>query len=346
MSNENFQYNIPKLSINERINFFSEFHSYLGSSIPLTTALKNIQTYSNSGKIKQIAKFLLDEIDNGENFSTSILKFKNTIGNVYCNLMSIGAQSGELPKILKDIHTSLKKQRTTLYTLIRASVYPAFLLLMLIGATLLLLFFIAPRLANQYQNATGEELTQNMKLLQNIAVALSGNIFVIIIFAALLIFGTVRGIKYLLKSGAGVKFPVIGAVIRYYNLSVFSKLLAIAYSAGLPITHGILLATEPLHNEFIQKKLFKCSTYIAKHSLADSFAGTGFFNPQMISKLQAGEQTGRIDEALQEISTEIDETLETVIGSALQMLEPILMIIIAVFIVFFGSSLMSSLFML
>lgn len=345
MGKDNFQYNIPKLSLNERINFFSEFHSYLGSSIPLTTALSNMQTYSNSTKIKRIAITLLREIDNGENFADAILKFKNTIGNVYCNLMSIGAQSGELPKILKDIHSSLKKQRTTLYNLIRASIYPAILFIMLIGASLLLLFFIAPRFA-RFQNNMGENLTENMNFLQNLATGLSSNIFFIVFVFVLIIISAVRFFKYLLKSELGVKFPVIGAVIRYYNLSTFSKLLAIAYAAGMPITHGILLACEPLTNEFIQKKLFKCSTFIAKHSLADSFAGTGFFTPQMISKLQAGEQTGRLDETLQEISNEINETLETVISSALQMFEPVLMTVIAVFLVIFGSTLMNTIFML
>lgn len=305
-----------------------------------------MQTYSNSSKIKHIAINLLSEIDKGENFANAILKFKNTIGNVYCNLMSIGAQSGELPEILKDIHSSLKKQRTTLYNLIRASVYPAILLIMLIGATLLLLLFIAPRLAEQYRNASGEDLPQTLALTQRLGDVIGSNIFFIILVFGLIIYGCVRSFKYLLKSELGVKFPVIGAVIRYYNLSTFSKLLAIAYTAGLPITHGILLSSEPIQNEFIQKKLFKCSTYIAKHSLAESFAGTGFFTPQMISKLQAGEQTGRLDEVLQEISNEIDETLETVIGSALQMLEPLLMIIIAVFLTIFGTAMMRSIFML
>ena len=346
MGKDNFQYNIAKLSLTEKINFFSEFHSYLGSSIPLTTALNNMQTYSNNPKIKRIAINLLSEIDKGENFASAILKFKNTIGNVYCNLMSIGAQSGELPEILKDIHTSLKKQRTTLYNLIRASVYPAILIIMLIGARLLLLFFVAPRLAEQYQNVSGEDLPQTLALMQRLGDIIGGNIFFIILVFALVIYGFVRFFKHLLKSELGVKFPVIGAVIRYYNLSTFSKLLAIAYAAGMPITHGILLSSEPIQNEFIQKKLFKCSTYIQKHSLADSFAGTGFFTPQMLSKLQAGEQTGRLDEVLHEISSEIDETLETVIGSALQMLEPLLMIIIAVFLTIFGSAMMRSIFML
>lgn len=346
MANDTVQYNIPKLSLNEKINFFSEFHSYLGASIPLTTTLTNIEKYSASSKIKQIAKNLRQDLDRGENFAESILKFKHTIGNVYCNLMSIGAQSGELPNILHDIHDSLKKQRTTLINIIRASAYPAMLLLMLIGSGLLLVFFVAPRLANRYQSTTGEELTQNMTAMQSFANVLTDNIFFIIFVFGLIIWGIISFTKYLLKSELGTRFPVIGAVIRYYNLSVFAKLLAISYAAGLPITHGILLSCESVQNEFVQKKLFKCSTYIAKHPLAESFEGTGLFSPQMVAKLQAGEQTGQLDEALREISNDIDETLGAVLAAALQLLEPLLMIIIAGFIVFYGVNMMNTIFMI
>lgn len=345
MSKDNFQENLPKLSLNERVNFFSEFHSYLSSSIPITTALSNIQKYTNSFRVKEIAGKLLLEIDKGENFSNAILKFKKAFGGVYCNLMSVGAQSGDLPKILQEIHNSLKKQRTTIYNLIRAAIYPATLFLMLIAAFFLLIFFIAPRLSTQYQNTTGEAMTQNMSSMQAISAMFTDNWFFIIFVIGLFIWGLISGIKYLLKSEAGIKFPVFGAIIKFYNLSIFSKLLAISYSAGLPITHGILLSSEPVHNEYLQKKLIKCSTYISKHSLTDSFAGTGFFSPQMLSKIQAGEQTGNLDRALSEISEEIDETLETTLSAALQLVEPLLLIIIAGFIILFGTTLMNALFM-
>ena len=49
-------------------------------------------------------------MDNGVNLSDAILKFKKTIGAVYCNLISLGAQAGELPQILDDIYKSLKRQ--------------------------------------------------------------------------------------------------------------------------------------------------------------------------------------------------------------------------------------------
>lgn len=345
MSSDQIQYNISKLSLNEKINFFSEFQSYMGSSIPITTTLSNIQEYTNSVKIKTIAKLLLEDIDKGENFSNSILKFKKSIGNVYCNLMSIGAQSGELPKILKEIHESLKKQRTTIYTIIKASAYPAILIFMLIISAFLLIFFVSPRLAKQYQTTTGGELTQNMSSMQDLAAGLTGNWFFILFIIGLCFWGIVSFFKYLLKSELGIRVPIIGPIIKNYNLSTFAKLLAISYAAGLPITHGILLSCESVQNEFIQKKLFKCSTYITKHSLTESFGGTGLFEPQMISKLQVGEQTGNLDNSLHEISDEIDEALSTVLGAALQLLEPLLLVIIAGFIIYFGTSMMNIIFM-
>ncbi len=346
MSKEKFQHDISKLSLNEKINFFTEFYSYLGSAIPLTTTLANIQKYSNSPNVKEIAILLLAQVDKGENFADAILTFKKAFGNVYCNLMSIGAQSGELPKITKEILDSLKKQRSVIYQIIMASIYPAFLFFMLIGASLLLFFYIAPRLASQYQSVTGEGLTDNMKSMLSITTTLTNNWFFIIFTLGLIVWGIISFAKHLKKSELGIKFPVIGQFIRYYNLSIFSKLLAISYAAGLPISHGILLSSESVGNEFIQKKLVKCATYIARHPLADSFAGTGFFTPQMISKIQAGETTGKLDEVLHEISDEIDETLGTVVASGIQLLSPILMVIIAIFIIFFGSTLMNAIFMI
>ena len=346
MSNDILQYNISGLSLNEKVDFFSQLHSYLSSSIPITTALMNIQKYSNSKKIKLIAKKLLEDLDKGENFANSILKFKHSIGNVYCNLMSIGAQSGELPRILQEIHSSLKRHRTMLYNLIKASVYPAILILILIASSLLLVFFISPRMSAQYQMITGGELSQNMNAMENIANLLQNNWISLLIIFNIILWGIIRFAKYLLKSELGIVFPVIGKVIKYYNLSIFSKLLAISYAAGLPITHGILLSCESVQNEYIQKKLFKCSSYISKHSLSESFAGTGFFTPQMLSKIQAGEQTGKLDEVLHEISSEIDETLEMVLSSALRLIEPVLMLIIAGMAILYGTTMMNTLFMI
>ena len=109
---ERKQYDIPKMSLNQKIMFFEQFSMYLSSSIPVSSALQDMKKYAPSDKIKLIAHLLLKEMDRGINFSDAILKCKKGLGSTYCNLMSLGAQAGELPRILKDIWESLKQQRT------------------------------------------------------------------------------------------------------------------------------------------------------------------------------------------------------------------------------------------
>lgn len=326
------QYNLPKLSLWKRISFFEQFHTYLGSSIPLSTALTNMIKYSPNREIKVIAHILLEEIDRGENFSDAILKFKNALGGVYCNLMSIGAQSGELPKILKDIHSSLKKQRSIIYTIIKQCAYPAFIFfIILVPSVLTLLLYIVPRFSNYYQSLLGE-VPANLQAAQTFSAMFTNNWFFILTAAALFIWGSVKLTKSLLKSELGLSIPLIGKLIKYYNLSLFTKLLAIAYSAGIPITHGILISSESLPNQYIQKKLFQCSSMVTRKTFTETFASTNLFSPEMITKIQAGELTGELDNLLNEISNDIDEAFEIAISAILKLIEPVLMVIMAIFV--------------
>ena len=125
---------------------------------------------------------------------------------------------------------------------------------------------------------------------------------------------------------------------------MFTRLLAIAYAAGIPITHGIILSAEAVNNDYYKKLLYKCSSMITKNSFTETFAATKLFTPSMITKIQTGELTGELDKMLREISSDIDDSLETAVSAALKLVEPILMIIIAIFIVIYGTSIMSTIY--
>lgn len=331
------QYDIKKLSLNEKILFFEQFKTYISSSIPLSTTLQNIKKFTSNSKIENISQLLLKEIDKGVNFSDAILKFKQTLGAVYCNLMSLGAQSGELPKVLDDIQAALRQQRTINYMILKQIAYPAFLFFVLfIPAVCALFFFVIPRLSTSFETLLGST-PAHLQTLNTLSTALIKNIIPLLILLGAVIAGIIPGIKILLKSELLIQLPLIGPLVRYYNLSLFTKLLAISYKAGIPITHGVLISCDALPNKIIQTKLIKCSTLVTKIPLTNAIAQTNLFDPQMISKIQAGEITGELDKTLYEISKDIDEALETTISTVLKLIEPVLMIIMAILVCVYGS---------
>ena len=338
------QYKIKKMSLGTKILFFEQFKTYISSSIPISTSLTNISRYTDNSTIKLIAKILLKEMDNGVNLSDAILKFKDTIGSVYCNLISLGAQAGELPQILDDIYKSLKRQQKIRLNILKQLAYPAFLLFgMLVPSVAILGLFIAPRFAKLHETMSGS-IPSNISNIQQATALFQANWVFILIFTILIIWGGITLFKKIIKSKIGLQLPIINAVVRNYNLSMFTRLLAISYTAGIPITHGILLASEAVPNEYMKKILYKCSSMITKHPFTETFASTRFFSPSMITKIQTGELTGELDKLLREISNDIDNNLEAAVSALLKLVEPTLMIIIAIFIAIYGTSIMSTIY--
>lgn len=339
MAKKRFQYPYPKLSLNEKLLFFEQFSTYMSSSIPLTTTLQNIKTYCSNKHIKIVCRLLLKELDSGENFSDSILKFKNILGSAYCDLLSLGAQSGELPQIIKDIQETLKQQRTIIFTIIKQVAYPAFLFFVIfIPAVLILFFFIIPRISGSYEMLLGTPPAR-VQTLQAVSAMLIKNIIPLLILFAIVINAAIIAIKALIRSELLLQLPVIGKLVRFYNLSIFTKLLAISYKSGIPITEGILISSEALPNQIIKSQLIKCSPLVTRIPFTNAIGQTKLFTPSMISKIQAGELTGDLEKPLNEITQEINEALSTAISTLLKLIEPILTVIIGILVCFYGSML-------
>ena len=148
--------------------------------------------------------------------------------------------------------------------------------------------------------------------------------------------------KQALMSEQGLRLPVLGRAVKYYNLSSFSRLLAISYKAGIPITQAIMLSADSIPNKFMSGKLLKCSALVTQRPIAKVFGATGFFPPDLVMKIESGDMSGNLDKVLFEISEVINLKLETAITSALKLLEPILMILIGCVVGYYAYTLMSS----
>lgn len=333
--NSHIKIRVPALSLDEKIDFFTGFYTYVKASIPVSTALAKTIKYSSNAKIKEVALVMLRSLDNGEYFANIILKFDKALGSAYCHLLSVGMQAGELPQITKDILDALKKIRTLKRNVIKACVYPAIHFLMIFVAIMFLLFYIAPKMAKMAEMMTGS-VPPSLKVILGISEFISHTWIILI---PLIFFAFKFGIEWLKKSAKNetfIKIPMLGNIIKVYNLSMFSRVLAISYAAGVPITNAYTLSSEVVENTFIKNKLKKCSNMLPVSSLSAAITGTGLFEPHMVSKIESGEISGNIDEMLMEISDDIDEHLSTVVIAGIKVLEPVLMIIVAIFVLIFG----------
>ena len=168
------------------------------------------------------------------------------------------------------------------------------------------------------------------------------NFFILIPALILGVYFFQKWFRNFLKSKNILNLPVVGDAIKYYNLSSFTRLLAISYKAGIPITQGILLSASSVPNKYMSETLLKCSALVTKKPIAKVFAATRFFSRDMIMKIESGNMSGYLDKVLYEISETINLKLETAITSALKLLEPILMALIGCAVGYYAYTMMGT----
>ena len=321
--------NCTSLSLDEKIDFFTELYTYINSSIPISTGLTNIINNSSRKKINYIASTILKLIDNGENFSDSILRFENIIGSAYCNLLAAGYETGELPRISKEILETLKKQRSIKRNIIKSCAYPITLLIVFCIATLAMIFIIIPKVSAQAELMTG-------KIPLSLQIISKGWIF-IFAFIIFIVYMGIRLFKNMLKGKSVLQIPVLGKAVKEYNLSSFLRVLSLSYKAGIPIASAFTLSSKIIQNNYIKNRLILNSSMLAKGaSLSDTLRTTGLFEPQTISKIETGEIAGNLEEIFNDIVKNAEEHLETTLSAAMSVIEPAFIFIIGIFILIFG----------
>ena len=320
--------NCRPLSLDEKIDFFTEFYAYINSSIPITTSLTNIVNNTKNTKINNITSTILNFIDNGERFSDSILKFENILGSAYCNLLAIGDTTGEMPKITHEILEILKKQRTLKRNVIKSCTYPIALLIVFCIAMLALIFIIVPKISAMAKLMTGD-IPLSLQIISK------GWIFILLLIIFTIFIG-IKVFKNLLKNKSVLRIPILGKAVKAYNSALYFKIFAISYKVGIPITNAYTLSSKVISNIYMKNKLLVNSSMLLKGSLSDTLRITGLFEPPIISKIESGEISGNLEEIFNDISKNAQEHLETTLSAAMSFIEPAFMFIIGIFILIFG----------
>lgn len=327
--------NLKELTLDEKIDFFTEFNTYIKSSVPISTSLTNILKFSSNPKIKEISSKILKNVDKSKNFSESILNFKNALGSAYCGLLSAGFEAGKLQNITSEILNLLKKQRTLRRKIIKSGIYPFFIFIFIVIFVIALFTIIVPKVAMQAEIMRGD-LPLSLKILNIISKIITKGWIILIPLIIILINFSIKSLKKSFNSESGINNIIYGKIVKMYNISMFTKVLAVSYSAGIPAVSAYILASKIVENSFMKNKLINSSALLGEKKISDALFETGLFTGQMISKIASGEETGNVDDMLNEISSDTDENMDTIIASSIQIMQPLLILVLGFIVIIIG----------
>ena len=334
---------MPKLSLNQRVDFTTTVHALLSAGVPIIEALMFIQSDVGNKKIQITCSELKKSIIAGSTFAASIAKHPKVFDKVYVGLIKAGEDSGEMEDTMGRLIELLKKQQIIKSKVIGALMYPAFLIFVAIAAVTILLTFVFPAFEGMFAQLGGE-LPLPTKICMEAGKFIKGYWWVMFIGVALIS----TGIWWAFRTEStrkiidtySLKIPLLSDLLVESNLSNFLSVLQVSYDAGIPIVECLRLAGLTLDNYFLRESVGRAIIKVQQGvHLSAALRATNAFPTLIMFLMSAGEQSGQLGDMLNHCVIQIDKKLDDVIDRMTKMIEPLMLVIMGGIVLFIALSL-------
>ena len=342
----------PTMSVKDLIFWLTQLSTYLKAGITLTEALKILsKQMAKKDKAKQRAfKAISYELSLGENFSAALEKQQNMFPALLINMIKAAEATGTLIETLEDMTNYYTEIDKTRKQMISAMTYPSIIMIFAIGVITFILIFVIPEFVGIYESADAE-ITGLTAFVINASTFMADNIFNIlliilgIVIVILLLFKKIKAFRTIIQSLL-MKMPVIGKVIIYNEVTIFTKTFASLLKNNVFITDSMEILSKITTNEIYKDIMYNTINNIVKgNKISDSFKDHWAVPDVAYYMIVTGESTGELAEMMQKVSEYYQEMHRNIVNSLKSFIEPIMItslalivgvIILAVIVPMFG----------
>lgn len=308
----------------------------VSSDIPLDETLKIIEKQSKKRYVSTVIHDVRKKVVEGYSLSDSLSYFPRVFNVLYRSMIAAGELSGHLGLVLSQLAEHIEQTQRLQRKIVQALIYPAILIFISAGVIIILLSVVIPNIIESF-SFDNQELPLSTRAIMNISYYLKNNMLLIVIIAVALWIGLRRALKikavsYLFECYY-LKIPVLGKAISRVNISRYLKTLTVLTSNCISLIPAMKISNQVITNYFIKEKLVNSTKLVGEgNSLSSSLSLSRVFSPMILHIISSGECSGKLDVMLKKVTSIQEEELVTQINIFITLLEPIVMIIMAVFI--------------
>jgi type IV pilus assembly protein PilC len=326
-----------KIKLDIFLIFNQQFLTLIRAGLPILSSLDLLAKRQKDLSFRAQLEDVGGRVKTGESISAAF-EAQGTVPLVYTTTLLAGERSGNLEEVLQR-YLDFQRVALTFRKKLRASlIYPAFLIVMVIGLFTFLITFVVPRFASLYEQLGTKLPTLTLWLL---SVGQDAQHYGLYVAPVLVLVGwlAVRWSKS--EAGADmidrvrVKTPVLGNVWLKYQVGLFSRTLATLLTGGLPLVPSLETAARSIESRSIAKAVrVSVETVREGKGLATSLERTGVFPELSIEMIEVGESTGALPQMLNSVAEFFEEDVQTSLTAIMSLIEPVILIGMGVVVVF------------
>jgi type IV pilus assembly protein PilC len=339
-----------RVSANDIIYVTAQLAIMVDTGITLSVALAGIVEQEENPTLKKILADLRDSVEQGEDFSSALGRYPHLFDKTYRALVKASEATGSLGTMLDRIASYLRKQLETRSKVRAAMAYPAVMMVVASGVTIFLLTYVLPKFMPLFKSK-GAQLPTPTRVMMALSDGLQGYWYLWLAGAVALVVGLILGKRTEPGRQAfdwiKINVPLLGPMFRKVTISRSIRTLGTMLASGVPVMEAIRLAGEVAGNYYYERLWQRVLDAVTSGSrICEVLRTDPLFPRVLVQMIASGEETGKLDEVLERVSTYYDGEVETAVKAATSMIEPIMICIMGVVVGTIGLALMLPIFSL
>jgi MSHA biogenesis protein MshG len=325
-------FNSRQPTLTELILFSRQMYSLMRAGVPIIRAMTGIIEATKNRILKKTFREIQINLESGRDLSSSLARHPRIFTPLYISMIRVGEGTGNLDESFLRIATYLELEKDTRERVKSALRYPMMVIIAMAIALTIINIFVIPAFARVFERANAElpVFTRILMTTSDIFV----NYWPYLLGAVIILVGS---FSYYIKTGRGryqwgkyqLRLPLVGDILQRATLGRFSRAFAMSLSAGVPLVQALTVVSRAVDNDYVGDHILNMRNGIERgESITRTAAATGMFTPLVLQMLAVGEETGQVDEMMEEVAGFYEREVDYDIKNLSATIEPVMIVII------------------
>ena len=327
-----------KVSVKDLTIFCKQFASILKAGVPLIQALNMLGEQTENPVLRNIIVKVSSDIQKGSSLSAAMGVHSKYFPPILIHMVHAGEVSGTLENSLEVMSVHFEKAYKLKQKVKSAMIYPIVVLVVAVIVVIFLMIFVVPTFTSMFESS-GAELPGITKALIDISGFMRNNYIVLFVIFAI-IFAAIR--VYLSTESGRLTFdkfklrmPLLGKIQTTSIAATFARTMSTLMGSGVGITEAIRITGKILDNTHAIEQMEKIERQVREgKGLYGPVKDTALFPAMIVNMIMLGEESGTLEDMLGKTALFYEEEVDEATQRLTSMLEPLIIIILAVVVAF------------
>jgi len=326
-----------KLDLEKFLIFNQQFVTLIRAGLPILKSLDLLAERLTDPKLGPHIRAVRDEVRSGTLLSEAFRQ-QGVFPKIYVTSVMAGEKSGSLTEVLDRYITYQKLSLSVKKKVLVSLMYPAVLIVLVIGLMIFLVTYVVPTFAGLYSsmNANLPTITQYL-----IAVGTTARSYILVAFGALV--GLIFVFRWWVRREQSretvdrikLRLPIAGDIWLKYQVAQLSRILSTLLVGGIPLVQSMETAADSLGTPLLKRAVEAAGKMVREgQPLSGSLKSSKLFPGLAIDMIEVGESTGALPSMLNSVAEFFEEDVNTRMAAVLSLIEPAIMIVMGAFVAF------------